>query len=201
MLMNIFTKFFKIKLHFFFYALLVLASLSGAFFYMIYQEKIMIIFPNAQNSKNTLQNQNHINTGGDIKNSTAIITLYLPNTLDGTYSTEKTTITTTGSAQDNHTAVISAWINAQINIPKKTALQNVALSPSQKDVFIHFAGKANLFDPQASTHDKLLLVQALLKTLHAYNNKIEYVYFLANKKPLNDYELDFSKGWPIKGFV
>jgi len=82
---------------------------------------------------------------------------------------------------------------------KKITLQSALLSPSTLDAYLSF--DRSPFAPQATTHEKLMLIEGLLKTLRSNNIKLQGVRFLVNHNPLNDNHLDFSKEWPIIGFL
>ncbi len=59
----------------------------------------------------------------------------------------------------------------------------------------------NPFNKEQSTFEKLLLIEGLLKTIRESGIKIQALQFLVDHKPLQDYHLDFSRAWPISGFV
>lgn len=59
----------------------------------------------------------------------------------------------------------------------------------------------NPFHKQSSTHDKLFIIESMLKTIHATKLKVQSVMFLVHHQPLNDYHLDFTNPWPIAGFI
>ena len=52
-----------------------------------------------------------------------------------------------------------------------------------------------------STYDAWMRVEGLLKTIRAANLGISRVNFFVHHQPLVDAHLDFSKSWPIHGFV
>ena len=177
----------KIKL-----VLFTLSALTGALFYLMYNEHIVILFPqhhikfNAQNSEQSLT-------------ATSIL-LFLPDTQNATFTTETAMLKRSYNTHSNHEQILQTWLNTQNAPTHKIKLRSIALSPDQRNIFINFVD-ISPFAHQTSTYNKLLWIQALFKTLHAYNNKLEYVYFLVNNKPVEDYELDFSRPWPIIGFI
>lgn len=82
---------------------------------------------------------------------------------------------------------------------KKIAIQSVLLSPSGTDAYVSF--DRNPFDKEATTHEKLMWIEGLLKTLRENGFKLQGVRFLVQHQPLQDYHLDFCKRWPISGFL
>ena len=56
------------------------------------------------------------------------------------------------------------------------------------------------FGKHISTHEKLIFIESLLKTVKA-NSTIGHLYFLIQHKPLLDTHLDFSSTWPVDGYI
>lgn len=81
---------------------------------------------------------------------------------------------------------------------KRISLQSVVLSPSNTEVYISF--DRNPFNKEASTFEKLMWVEGLLKTLRENNITIPSIHFLVHHNPIHDYHLDFTQAWPITGF-
>lgn len=98
------------------------------------------------------------------------------------------------------TNLIESWLNLleEENISdKKIGLQSISLDHSNS-LYINFAQP--IFKKNLSTYAKLLWVQGLLKTLQA-NTQIKTVQFLLRHRPLSDRHLDFSKPWPVTGYL
>jgi hypothetical protein len=57
------------------------------------------------------------------------------------------------------------------------------------------------FSPEQSTKSRWLFVESLLRTIKDNLPQITSVMLLVHDKPLLDRCLDFSKPWPIQGFL
>jgi len=110
--------------------------------------------------------------------------------------------------QENNADNIKYLINGLLNLleEEKVAkdrvgvLQNVLISSSGQQAYLSFDRNPFAQDKN-STHDKLMLIESILKTIRENNIKIQGVYFLVNHHVMQDYHLDFSKPWPINGFL
>lgn len=83
-------------------------------------------------------------------------------------------------------------------IPKKLTIQDIMLDKSQE---LYISLHKYPFSRQSSTYQKWITVESILKTLKANNIPVQSVRFLVDHQPINDPHLDFSKGWPIDGFL
>lgn len=165
--------------------------LLGGGFYAFHYDYVMVIFPHHVKTTSTPDN----NLSGERS-----VTLFMPDATNATLTQEQAILKISNNVRHNHEQVITTWLNAQTFAKENTKLASVALSPDQRSIFITF-GTTTPFNHQSATYDKLLWIQGLLTTLHAYNDTLEYVYFLGSNKPLHDHELDFSRPWPIEGFL
>ena len=83
-------------------------------------------------------------------------------------------------------------------LQKKVQAETTIISPSGAELLISF--DRNPFIKQQSIKEKLVLIDALLKTIQAHAST-NMVRFLVRHKPLHDPHLDFSYSWPIEGFL
>lgn len=96
----------------------------------------------------------------------------------------------------------NAWLTLldEENImPKKIIVQSVLMTQSGH-AYISF-DRYPFEKEHATTHDKLLWIEGLLKTIRENGINIQSVQFLVNHQPLNDPHLDFSNPWPLRGFL
>lgn len=82
---------------------------------------------------------------------------------------------------------------------KRVALESAILSPGEQELYISF--DRNLFSKESSTFEKWMLIEGILKTIRENGLKVGQVRFLMHHQPMQDYHLDFSKSWPINGFM
>ena len=96
------------------------------------------------------------------------------------------------------TRALMALLYEQHLLTKRVGVQSV-VAASNKSMLISF--DRNPFDKQSSTHDKLYIIESILKTIQATKLSVQSVMFLVHHQPLNDYHLDFTNPWPIAGFI
>lgn len=97
--------------------------------------------------------------------------------------------------------IANAWLNLLDEeglLKKRVRVDAVLMVANQTQAYISF--DRNPFDKAASTHEKLLFLQGLLKTLSENGITLTGIYFQAHHQPLQDYHLDFSNAWPMSGF-
>lgn len=106
---------------------------------------------------------------------------------------------------DNQSDAIGRIANAWLNLldeeellKKRVRVDAVLMVAKTNQVYISF--DRNPFDKAASTNDKLLFLQGLLKTLKENGISPQGIYFQAHHQPLQDYHLDFTNAWPMSGF-
>jgi hypothetical protein len=79
-------------------------------------------------------------------------------------------------------------------INKKINVQSSMLANDNRHLFISF--DRNPFLPESSTHQRMLLVKSLLKTV-AQQPTVTHVRLLVQHAPLDDPYIDFTIAWPI----
>lgn len=97
--------------------------------------------------------------------------------------------------------IIEQWLLALFNnalIAKKIALQSVAYSNSGFDVYISF--DRSPFHQQQSTYQKIMLINALGKTLQENGIKAHRMYLLVQHAYLSDPHVLCNYGMPISGY-
>lgn len=105
-------------------------------------------------------------------------------------------------ATSNLYYLIKAWLNVldeEQVLDKKIGLQTALIAASGHEAYISF--DRNPFDKTASTFEKWMLIEGLLKTIRENNIPIQQVQLLVHHQPLHDMHLDFSKAWRIEGFI
>lgn len=81
----------------------------------------------------------------------------------------------------------------------RISVQTVVHDPHTNTIYISL--DRTPFENQWSIYKKWLLVEDLLATLYKNNIAFPYVQLLVNHQPLSDSHLDFSRAWPIQGFI
>ncbi len=79
-------------------------------------------------------------------------------------------------------------------LSKKVSVESVMIS-DDREAFISF--NRNLFRKESSIFEKWTIVESILKTIHENEIAVRAIRFLVHHKPLEDYHLDFSRGWSI----
>lgn len=98
--------------------------------------------------------------------------------------------------------LVDSWLTLMDEerlMEKKVSLQSVMLAPSDQEAYLSF--DRNPFAAESSTYDKWMWVESLLKTLRDNGIKLQSVRFLVHHQDMYDYHVDFSKAWPLIGFL
>lgn len=82
---------------------------------------------------------------------------------------------------------------------KKITVEAVLLSSSGHELYVSF--DRNPLHGEASTYQKWLLIEMILKTVRLNEIKVQQIVFLHHHAPIEDEHLDFSKAWPLQGFL
>lgn len=98
-------------------------------------------------------------------------------------------------------SLVTVWTNlTNEDAPGgKTLHLQTALMSDGHTAYLSF--EQSLFDSEQSTHARWHKVESLLRTIRENMPEITSVMFLVNHKPLIDRCLDFSRPWPIQGFL
>lgn len=98
--------------------------------------------------------------------------------------------------------LINAWLTNAYEekiITKKTELESALLNPTGKTVYLSF--DHNFLPKNELLYTKAMIIESLLQTMATNNIPIKDIYFLVHHKEMQDYHLDFSRAWPIEGFI
>lgn len=118
------------------------------------------------------------------------------------FLTEEQEILITNNNQQNLSNLITNWLNLleeEEILSKKVTLQSVLTDKSDTEAFISF--DRSPFLKEQSTYQKLMFIEALLKTIKGNGLPFISIRFLVNFKRFNDPHLDFSQSWPITGYM
>lgn len=114
---------------------------------------------------------------------------------------EQTTVIWSSQPADNVKTVTNNWL--MLLEDEKiidTDIQLIsAVIGSNKELFLSF--NKDLHNLQNSTYDKLMMVHALLKTLHENKIPVQSIRFLVHHQTLADDHLNFAISWPITGYL
>jgi hypothetical protein len=86
----------------------------------------------------------------------------------------------------------------QIN-QKQAVVQSVLIAPSGHTAYVSFDRLPAT--QEETTYDIWMLIEGILKTVRENTGDIDTIHFLVDHKTWHDQHLDFSKPWPIKGFI
>lgn len=106
------------------------------------------------------------------------------------------------NALDTMQQIISHWLHILHNekiIKKNVSLQTVLIDAHHKELFINL--DRGPWNKESSTFEKWMIIESLLKTIKANTTAIKKIHLLQNHAALSDYHLDFSKAWPVQGFI
>ena len=167
-----------------------LCAATGMLLFMLHEEWVIIRFPcTAQLQQNT------ITQSTDKKR----VTLYF--WLHDAWHHESTELLWSNNQTKNLQYVISSWLallDEDELMPKRVLLQQIMVTQSG-NVYISFDRKP--FSKETTTYKKWLWIEGLIKTIRENTNNLSSIYFLVDHKPLVDLHLDFSRLWPLQGFM
>lgn len=105
------------------------------------------------------------------------------------------------SAKTLHHLIIAwfALLDEENITPQKVSVQSVALTVSGTEALLSL--DQSPFNQERSILQKLQLIEGLLKTIRTTGLKLQSIYLLVHHKPLEDVHMDFSKPWPISGYL
>lgn len=98
--------------------------------------------------------------------------------------------------------LINAWLlllDEEGIMYKKVTLQSALLSPTGHNAYLSF--DRNPLAKEESAFDKWMWIEGLLKTVRENKIPLQHIQFLVHHQALHDQHLDFSKPWPIQGFM
>jgi hypothetical protein len=119
----------------------------------------------------------------------------------GSFKQEPIAVIDAENQADTLRYIVNNWLmllDQATLLNKKTTLESVMISSSH-DAYISF--DHSIFTKNESTYEKWMRVESLLKTIRAANMGINRVYVHVHHRPLLDANLDFSKAWPVHGFL
>lgn len=120
---------------------------------------------------------------------------------DNKWHTETSNVIWSDNRIENLSVLIGQWLTIMHEekiIKKKVVLESVAESASF-ELFLSF--DRSLINKESSTHEKLMVIESLLKTIRDNEPLIKNVRIMVQHQPLADYHLDFTNPWPIQGFI
>ncbi len=164
--------------------------LSGAFFFLLYNEFLIIKFsltPHTNKSNQEL-----------IANKTITFSIFK----DHRCQTEDSQVLWYAQQDQNILQITSRWLEFFQEMQEdqyKISVQNVSVSKTEKEAYISF--DRTPFSENCSTYQKLLCIEGLLKTFRDAKITPQKIFFLIKHQPIIDPHLDFSQGWPLQGFI
>lgn len=119
----------------------------------------------------------------------------------GSFKQEPITVIDAENPSDTLRYIVTNWLillDQTAALSKKVSLESVMISSSH-DAYISF--DHSIFTKNEPTYEKWMRVESLLKTIRAANMGISRVYIHVHHRPLLDVHLDFSRAWPVHGFL
>jgi hypothetical protein len=120
---------------------------------------------------------------------------------DSWFSESNEILWSSDSAQ-NITNLVQSWLtllDEEKLTSNKITLQSALLTANSQTAYLSF--DQTLFSKDASTYQKLMVIEGLLKTLRANHLTTPFMQFLTQHQVAKDSHLDFSNPWPITGFL
>ncbi len=170
--------------------LLALSFASGAIFFLLYHEWLIIRFnPGTRTSQEET---------APIQKKTVRLHFFNNNK----WNNEETELLWSTDVAQNILFLSNRWLSIldeEDLSEKKITVQSVTVSASEQEAYLSF--DQHPFESEYTTHQKYFFIEGLLKTLRENGVKLSSIYFLVHHKPLVDYHLDFSTAWPLETFL
>ena len=121
---------------------------------------------------------------------------------NGKWASERTEIVCSEHKADTITQIVTHWLKLMEDEQSSSEhiyVESVLLTPSGTDAYISFDRYP--FAHESCIYTKLMWMEGLLKTLRENKVALQGVRFLIHHTTLYDEHLDFSKEWPLTGFM
>lgn len=121
---------------------------------------------------------------------------------NGQTKSEKKELIWSNNTTNNLIHLTKTWLSLldeEEVVFKKTTLQTLTLSPNSEHAIISFDRVP--FNNDDSTQIKLMLIESFLQSIREAIPTLKAVQFLVHHQAISDYHLDFSRPWPLSGFV
>ena len=121
---------------------------------------------------------------------------------NGNFKKETTEIIFSNDHAQTIKLLLNSWLTTleeENIIDKQITVQSVILSPSGQDAFICLTESP--LGKQASTYEKLMIIESMLKTLKDAKLGIINVRLLVHHQPMLDPHLNFDISWPVTGYL
>jgi hypothetical protein len=121
---------------------------------------------------------------------------------NGNWHTETQDMIWHSAMHKNIDYLINSWLtllDSENVMSKKVTVQPVLLTSAHHEAYISF--DRNPFTKDMNTFEKWMFIEGIMRTLRENGIPIQQIQFLVHHAPLHDVHLDFSKAWPIQGFL
>lgn len=128
------------------------------------------------------------------------VALYLPKA--GTLQREEREILWGDDTGVNGAYLVAAWLSMLEDeqlLAKKSSLQSVVSAHNGQELIVSF-DRAPV-NKNGSSAEKLFLIEGLLKSIRTALKTVTTVRLLVDHKSIQDPNLDFSRPWPVGGFL
>lgn len=128
------------------------------------------------------------------------VTLWIWN--KGSFNKETTDIIFSDDTTQTLTLLLNQWfalLEEEKITDQQITVQSVTLSANGQEAFVSLHQYP--FNKQNSTHDKLMIMQSLLKTIKQAQLNIHHIRLLVHHQPIQDDHLNFNISWPILGYL
>lgn len=176
----------KIKQH---YSILsFIALVGGIFFFAIYNKWIIFTISNHIKKEEYAHaiNKKNVSLFYFTKNK---------------WRSEKSMLLWSHSNAENLSHLIQAWLILldEEKITSRKINLEAALISQAEVAYLSF--DHTLFSKEDALYKKWMLIESLLKTIYEAQLSLCSVQLLVHHQHMQDYHLDFSKPWPIHGFI
>ena len=121
---------------------------------------------------------------------------------DGKRYSDKASVVWKKEVAEDLKTLINTWLLFAYDEQEtvvRSSFNTVALSQTGQEAYLSF--DSSILMPEWSVFKKWSFIEGLLTTIRKASNSVRFVFFWVKDKRLIDEHLDFSKSWPIDGFL
>ena len=118
------------------------------------------------------------------------------------YETSSTVLWDTQNSAESIKNLVNSWVQSAQDeqlVMHAFWLRHVAVTSLGSELLLSFS--QSILVQEWSIAEKILFIEGLLKTIHTVAGDVQKLFFLVHDDYMPDNHLDFSRPWPVEGFI